>query len=540
MPIPPRSADIPTQPGCYVMRNSAGEILYIGKAKQLRRRVSSYWPRQWRGWQHRPHDEKTTRLLSQVTALEFFVTRNEVEALILEARLIKQHQPPYNLILKDNQPYGYIQLTDEPYPRLVLTRQLTARGTYFGPFTSGQGRRALLLTAARLFGLRTGKLQTHSSRELYRLLNTIREERFGQLTPEQYTDNVRLATLFLRGKKDALLKVFHQRMQQAAAEQNYELAKLYRDQLQALTRINQAQLIALPKQYDQDVINYATSSGLIIWQILHIVRGLVTSKQEYRLADDGSTRSEQLAGFMRQYYLTRQPPPEIIVPEQPEEATLLVTMWQELHGRRIRLVVPRRGQKHQLLELVRRNITAQLPHDPLSQLQSVLNLPESPEEIDCFDISNISGQYAVGSCVRFSGGRPNTALYRRFRIKTVRGSNDFAMLAEVIGRRYRPEHTAAGWSLPQLIVIDGGKGQLTAGQRALRQLRLTIPAIGLAKKREEIFLAGRSTSLQLPRTESALKLLQQLRDEAHRFAVRYHTTVRRQAYRSSAARLEKI
>jgi len=526
MQTPPRTADIPTTPGCYVMSNTAGDILYIGKAKQLRRRVSSYW-------QARTHDEKTARLLTQVSDITFFVTRNEVEALILEARLIKQHQPPYNLILKENQPYAYIKLTDEEYPRLVLTRQITKDGTYFGPFISGQGRKALLLTTSRLFGIRTGKLQTHSSRELYRLLNTIREERFKQLTPKQYADNVKLAALFLRGKKDALLKLFHTRMAQAAAGQQYELAKLYRDQLQALTRINQEQLIALPKQYDQDVINYAITGELIVWQVLHIVRGLVTSKQEYRIKHDHAPLAELLAGFVQQYYLTRLTPPEIIVPCQPQEVDLLTKMWQALHGRQVHFVVPKRGQKQQLLDLVRQNITAQLPHEPLSQLQSVLNLPQLPEEIDCFDISNLSGQYAVGSCVRFSGGQPNKDLYRRFKIKTVQGSNDFAMLTEVIGRRYRPEHAVAGWTLPNLIVIDGGKGQLSAGRRALRQLALDIPTIGLAKKHEEIFIPGQPTSLKLPRTSPALQLLQKVRDEAHRFAVSYHTMVRRQSYRST-------
>lgn len=509
------------------MSNAAGDILYIGKAKQLRRRVGSYW-------QQRAHDEKTTRLLTQVADINFFVTRNEVEALILEARLIKQHQPPYNLTLKENQPYAYIKLTDEEYPQLILTRRITTDGTYFGPFISGRGRKALLLTTSRLFGIRTGKLQTHSSRELYRLLNTIREERFKQLTPKQYADNVKLAALFLRGKKDALLKVFKTKMAQAAATQQYELAKLYRDQLQALTRINQEQLIALPKQYDQDVINYAVTGEMIIWQVLHIVRGLVTSKQEYRVQYSQTTIPELLASFVQQYYLTRLTPLEIIVPCQPREASLLIKMWQELHDRRVRFVVPQRGQKQQLLELVRRNITAQLPHEPLSQLQSVLNLSQSPEEIDCFDISNISGQHAVGSCVRFSNGQPNKVLYRRFRIKTVQGSNDFAMLTEVIGRRYRPEHAATGWTLPNLIVIDGGKGQLSAGQRALRQLDLTIPTIGLAKKREEIFMPGQSTSIQLPRTAPALRLLQRVRDEAHRFAINYHTSVRRQSYHSKS------
>lgn len=525
MQTPPKPTDITTQPGCYVMRNAAGEILYIGKAKQLRRRVRSYW-------HYKAHDDKTARLVGQVTDIEFFITRNEVEALILEARLIKQHQPPYNLILKENQPYAYIKLTDEEYPRLLLTRQITRDGTYFGPFISGQGRKALLLTTSRLFGIRTGKMQTHSSRELYRLLNAIREDRFTQLTPRQYADNVKLATLFLRGKKDRLLTVFQTRMKLAASAQQYELAKLYRDQLVALQRINQKQLIALPKQYDQDVINYAISGTTVIWQILHIVRGLVTGKQEYRLPHDGAVAvDELLSAFLRQYYLTQQPPPEVVVPCRPAEGTLLVQMWQELHGRSVRMVVPQRGNKTQLLELVRKNITSQLPHDPISQLQSALNLSVMPEEIDCFDISNISGQYAVGSCVRFSHGQPNKNLYRRFKIKTVIGSNDFAMLTEVIGRRYHPRHRLAGWSLPQLIVIDGGKGQLSAGQRALRQLQLAIPAIGLAKKREEIFIPGLSTSIQLPRTSPALKLLQQLRDEAHRFAVRYHTTVRRQAYR---------
>lgn len=517
----------PTDPGCYIMRDARQRVIYVGKAKNIRRRVSSYF-------QKNHADPKTVELVKHVASLEYITTRNEVEALILESRLIKQYQPQYNIDLKENQPYAYIKLTDEEYPRLVSTRMVTPDGSYFGPFTSARGRRALMRTTARLFNIRLGKLTSRSSRELNRLLSISREQKLLKLSRREYASNVRLAELFLRGQKDSLLDIFEERMRQAAASENFELAKLYRDQVRAIRLVNERQLVDLPKRYDQDVMNLAPAGESSIIQVFHITRGVVTTRDRYQIQSQHTTPADVLNEFLSQYYLTRPLPPEIIVPFMPADQRTLTASWQTLTGTTVRLLVPQRGDKRALLELVRNNILASIRHDPLLELQAALALSTVPREIDAFDISNISGTNAVGSCVRFTDGTPNKDLYRRFKIKTVRGSNDFAMMKEVVGRRYRREGSDGGeraWGLPDLILIDGGKGQLSVALRALKTLGLTVPIISLAKKREEVYLPGRSEPFRWSSTSPARKLLQQLRDEAHRFAVSYHTKLRQKAVR---------
>ncbi len=514
---------IPTSAGCYIMKNSAGQILYIGKAKNLRKRVKSYW-------QKKHDDYKTQQLVSHVADIEFIVTRNEVEALILEARLIKQHKPPYNIDLKENQPYAYIKITDEEYPRLLLTRQITTDGTYFGPYVSGQGRKALLLTTARLFGLRTNKITSRGSRELYRLLSDIRTKQLQDVDQGEYLENVRLAKLFLNGRQDKLADIFKQRMEQAASRQEFELAKLYRDQLSALETVQQSQVIALPKRYDQDVINYAIINDELTIQVFHVMRGIVTARNTYYFKQWSEGETQALSDFVQQYYLTHTVPQEIIVPVTLPDQQLLEDYLQQERGKKVSITVPQRGDKKDLLTLVRKNIVSQADGSPVNQLQALLHLDRPPVEIDGFDISNIHGTNAVGSCVRFSHGQPNKNYYRRFKIKTVEGIDDFAMMQEVVRRRYRASRAdsdADRWGYPDLILIDGGKGQLNSARKALAAEGIDVPIISLAKRQEEVFLPGRQKSIMLPRRSPALKLLQQVRDESHRFAVSYHTKLRR-------------
>lgn len=504
--------NIPKTSGCYLMKDSSGAIIYIGKAKDLAKRVKSYFTKN-------DLDHKTQELVKQTAGIEFFLTNNEVEALILEARLIQQYRPKYNIKLKDNQPYMYLKLTKETYPRLQSVRQITDDAKYFGPFPSGQARKALLLTTARLFGLRTGKLLSKSAQELYALLSDIKAARLKDISPEDYANNVRLAEMFLKGRRVELVEELERRMQLASQKQNYELALFYKQQLMSIKRLAEQQLVSLPKSYDQDVINYVVSQDRVWLQIFKIKRGLISTKDSQVFAFQDNFLTE----FVQQYYLTRPIPAEIILPQALDEAALVQKYLSQLAGRAVRLTVPARGSKRKLLDLVSQNLAEQATDASAWQLQQALKLPQTPLLIDGFDISNLSGQQAVGSCVRFAHGRPDKKLYRRFKIKTVQGANDFAMIKEVVARRYA--HTE--WSRPDVILIDGGKGQLSFAKQALHELGLAIPVFGLAKKQEEIFLPHKQKPVILDRQSPALKLVQQVRDEAHRWAVGYHRQLRR-------------
>ncbi|MEK7139131.1 MAG: UvrB/UvrC motif-containing protein, partial [Patescibacteria group bacterium] len=360
----------------------------------------------------------------------------------------------------------------------------------------------------------------------------VRVKKWQELTPTEYSANVRLAELFLRGKKDDLLKVFDRRMRQAASHQQFELAKLYRDQLRAIERIKDRQIIDRPKNYDQDVINFAAVGSEYVWQIFHVQRGVITGRQRYHLPQLESPAAT-LSAVISQYYLTRPCPREIIVPITPIDRPALRAYLAELKGRPVIITIPRRGEKKQLLDLVAQNIYSTLEHDAALELQARLGLPAVPTTIDGFDISNISGTEAVGSCVRFHHGQPDKSFYRKFKIKTVTGINDFAMMQEVVSRRYQPAKTTdqKKWGLPDLILIDGGQGQLGLAVRVLKSLQIDRPVLALAKRHEEIFLPGRSQPIALPQNSPARQLLQRVRNEAHRFAIRYHTTLRQRSRR---------
>ncbi|MFA5358438.1 MAG: excinuclease ABC subunit UvrC [Patescibacteria group bacterium] len=515
MPINLSKIKIPQSPGCYIMKDRSGDILYIGKAKNLSKRVKSYWQKTHADW-------KTDELLGSVVDIEFIVTRNEVEALLLEARLIRQHKPRFNLMLKENQPYTYIKITDEEFPRLVSVRTIGSDGKYFGPFVSGKGKKYLMLTTARLFGLRTDRFISRSGRELYKLLSEIKERDLEKISATEYQYNVRLAEMFLRGSKEQLLVELERKMKKASAEQNFELARLYRDHIRSIKNFSEKQLILLPKNYDQDVINCVVVSDKALVQVFNINKGIVTSRNHFELQVAGQGLAEILSGFVEQYYLTRPVPRELILPVEPTDKSLLVRYMESFKGSKVEILVPKTGDKKKLLDLVRQNILVRLNAGPLAELQARLQLPRLPEEIDGFDISNTSGKEAVGSCVHFSGGKPNKNLYRKFKIKTVSGPNDYAMMEEVMSRRYAHK----GWVMPDLILVDGGKGQLGIALKVLAKLGLDLPVISLAKKREEIFIPGYREPIVLERRSDGLKLLQNIRDEAHRFAIGYHKLLR--------------
>jgi excinuclease ABC subunit C len=381
------------------------------------------------------------------------------------------------------------------------------------------------LTVARLFGLRTGKFTSHSSRELYQLLSEIKDRQWEKMLASDYQRQVKLAEMFLRGRKAELVGELEKRMKQAAAEANFELAKLYRDQIRSIKTIADDQVMSLPKSYDQDVVNYVVAGDEIHFQVFNVNRGVVTSRNEFAACSSqlAACSSQILEDFIKQYYLTRSVPEEVIISTEFPELSLVQKYLERLKGSKVRLLVPRQGDKRKLLDLVRENILTKIVSSPEKELQARLSLPILPETIDAFDISNISGQQAVGSCVRFSHGQPDKNLYRKFKIRTIKGPNDYAMMLEVISRRY--QH--AGWSYPDLILVDGGRGQLNIALKVLAELKLNIPAISLAKREEELYTPQQPKPVRLERSSAALKLLQRIRDEAHRFAIGYHKLLRK-------------
>lgn len=507
--------NLPRHPGCYIMKNKDGEVIYVGKAKDLKKRVSSYF-------QNKRHDPKTMELVRAIFDIDYIITGNEQEALLLEARLIRQFQPRYNMILKDSRRYMYIKITDEELPRLESVHRIDGRGKYFGPFVYGKARKYLLISLARLFGLRADKFVSKSGKELYGLLAEIHSVKSGQISKKDYLENVKMAELLLKGKKDLLLKRLRFKMATASARQNYELAKSYRDKIEAVISFSDRQVVSLPKNFDQDAINYSLVGDKAFVNVFGIKKGVISSKNEFELdAPLIADRDFILENFLRQYYLTRPVPKEIIIPRTLNGEEEIKNYLSDKASFKVRLVVPKQGDKKKILDLLKRNIVVKLKGIAEFELQAALNLSIRPDKIDCFDVSNLGGTLFVGSCVRLEKGGPNKNLYRRFKIKHADNQNDFAMIKEIVYRRYREKK-----NLPDLVVVDGGKGQLSFASRALKELNLSVPLISLAKREEEIFVLGKSLPIVLDKNSSALKLLRKARDEAHRFAISYNRLLR--------------
>lgn len=512
--------NLPTKPGCYLFKNSAKKIIYIGKAKNIRKRVASYF---------KPEliDYKTRELISEATGLDFIITSNELEALLLEARLIKEHQPKYNIRLKTGVQYAYIRITDELFPRLETARTISKKDKVFGPFVSGQTRKELIWLANILFKLRTSKVKPRQVGKTY-YIRISTHPWLRQVTAEEYAEDIKKAELLLRGNNRELIGQLQLEMRKFSDRKEYELALAKREQIKALQDLADKQKIYLSKSYDQDVINYIATDKFVVIQIFNIYKGVVSGRKEFKLPAAGYLDKPQvISDFIKQYYFVQEIPQEIIIPEKIQEQKLIEKYLSKRAGRIVKIFVPARGDKLKLLQLLKENILASLKtgDSSLFELQNVLNLPNLPRVIECFDVSNIGSKNMVGSMVNFSDGRLDKNNYRRFKIKTVRGQSDFDSMKEIIFRRYyrlKIENTP----MPDLIMVDGGRPQLSAARLALRKLNIRIPIIALAKKEEEIFTLGRSEPIKLSRRSVALKLIQRIRNEAHRFAINYHRLLR--------------
>lgn len=516
-PLREKIRALPLKPGVYIYKNGQGDIIYVGKAKELRKRVSSYFAKQ--------HFDKTALLVRDIEHLEFIVTDNEIEALILEARLIRQHRPKYNIDLKDGVRYAHLKLTNEPFPRLLTVRKVDKdKAQYFGPYTDGTARENSARLLRSIFKLRTcaPKLPNKVCLQFY--IGNCDAPCIKNISQEEYAKNVQAAASVLKGQTKKVLKQLEQEMVVYSARHKYEQARLRRDQIRSLQRFAQQKKIAMYRAYNEDALHFIRTEDKVYVQLFRVEKGQVSGKQEFTFDNqDGVVES-----FIRQYYATNEIPDVLIVPERLSEHTLMEAYLTKVKGKKVEIRVPKTGSKKKLLDMVYRNLLFAISQEDqaLVGLRDLLNLPGLPHVIECFDISTILGEYTVASMVQFRGGKPDRSNYRRFRIKTVAQQDDFASMAEVVRRRYT-RLLEEKRELPHLIVIDGGRGQLNAAWEALKGLHLHIPIIGLAKKEEEIYRLEALEPLRISRKEKSLQLLQHIRDEAHRFAITYHRLLRK-------------
>lgn len=508
-----KKKDFPTHPGCYLMKDSTGKILYVGKAKNVRKRVSSYW---------RTRDIKTQSLVDEIDTIDFIVTDTEVEALILEAELIQEHHPRYNIDLQSKGRYAFIKLTDEEYPRFIIARKIASDGKYFGPYPSAAARNAVLKSIHRIFRLCAHARGKKACMRYH--LEVCSGSCIGAVPTEEYRRSTRMAEKFLHGEVSGLIEDARRLMTQAVTAENFEKAKIYRDQITDLEKIEQ-QKVSDPKRFDQDVVYYCVRDDAMIIQIFHFHRGIISGRKEfsYDLSEFlALTAREAFQEFIQRYYAGISAPHEIVVQEKLPDHAIVEAYLTQIGGRQVSLTVPQKGLKKQLLEMVKKNIYARFEEGggQLHELQQALHLSVSPRVINCIDISTLGGTETVGSLVQFKNGQPYKAGYRKFIIKSVEGINDFASVNEVV-TRFAKRVLEKKEERPDLLVIDGGKGQLNSALKALAEAGLQLPVVGLAKRLEEIYVSWAPRPLHLLPKSPALQMLRALRDEAHRFAITF-------------------
>lgn len=554
--------NFPTSPGVYLMRDQHGIILYVGKGRNLKQRVSNYFG----STDGRP---QVRFLMARVTSIEFTVTDTEKEALLLENTLIKQHRPRYNLNLKDDKTYFSLRIDlRKPFPRFTIVRRLQHDGArYFGPYSSASAAREVVRQIQRIFPLRHYPWKSCQGRArpcLYHQMRQCSAPCHNMISKDDYLQLVNGALLFLEGKNRDLVNGFKQKMQDAAEQQQYEEAARWRDLLRAVEATLERQKM-VRQGGDADLIGLARVGEHLALTLMFVrggsISGSATLHGSGELDDAGA-----LSAFIQSHY-TEQCfiPDELLVPEMPDDGELLQELLSERKGRQVRLLQPKRGSKRELVALAVKNAQAALAdkHSQekkvnlmLEELQQKLELSTFPRRIECYDISTLQGRNSVGSGVAFLDGLPDKSNYRRYRIKAVSGQDDFAMLQEVFSRRFSQER-AEQWGVPDLVVVDGGPGQLSSAVAALHEIGMggRFAVISLAKSRvkgdgkdsrverteERVFLPGRRNPVRLRQDSAPLKLLAAIRDEAHRFAIDYHRLLRgREMLRSTLREIPGI
>ncbi len=531
---------LPSDPGVYLMLDAAGEVVYVGKASSLKKRVSSYFTPS-------KQDVKTAVLAKTIFDIDFIVTASEIEALILENNLIKKHKPRFNVRLKDDKRYPYIAVTvSESYPRVIFTRKIKSNeDRYFGPYTDAQAARSLVSLVNRTFKLKTCTrpipLKSNERPCLNYQMKRCMGQCLGMISRTEYLSIIMGAIKFLEGDIEPVLADLRDLMKRYASNMEYEKAARVRDVIDDILRLSENQSMDLPSVVDQDFVGVRIAQGEGLVLLFEFRRGIMLGKK-IRVFENAhyETPAELLRRFIIEHYGAIEPPPLIISSEKMNDVRLLEEYLASKSHAKVKITVSRTKDEHAVIQLVMRNldvIAAERAH-PLSnagleqslqkglaELQEQLKLPSLPHVIECFDISNIQGKHAVASMVQFKGGVPKKSNYRRYKIRGFAGANDPGMIHEVIARRL--QHCLnEEEELPDLIVVDGGASQLSKAREAAEALGVSIPIVSLAKRFEEIYTAPEVPPLRLPDDSIGLAVLKQIRDEAHRFAITYHRNVR--------------
>ncbi|MGC9091968.1 MAG: excinuclease ABC subunit UvrC [Bacteroidota bacterium] len=539
-----RLQSLPGEPGVYQFQDAQGKVIYVGKAKNLRSRVRQYFQRS------RPFDPRLAALVSRIANVEIIVTDSEVESLILEANLIKRLKPRYNVNLKDDKSYPYIVVTNEPYPRVAVTRRIVRDGSrYFGPFTEVKTLRSTLKTLRDVFRIRSCRYYIDEEVIQKKKIRVCLDYHIkkcdgpceGLISQQAYNDMIREVEKLLSGRTGSLVRELEARMKTLADEMRFEEAAEVRDKIEALKVYEAKQKVVTLEKEDRDVIGVASAEDDACGVVFKVREGkLIGSHHYYLTGAEDRTLEELASSFVSRYYLdTDDVPREVLLPVQLSAAESVEAWLTSKRGEEVKVMAPQSGDKVEIVKMAVTNAKLLLdelqlqrakqadfvPHS-VQALQRDLRLPVPPRRIECFDISNIQGSDTVASMVTFVDGSPKKSEYRKFKVRTVEGPDDFASMREVIRRRYQrmlEENTER----PDLIMVDGGKGQLSATVAVLKELQLeSIPVIGLAKRLEEVYVPYASDPLQIAKTSSGLRLLQRIRDEAHRFAIAYHRLLR--------------
>lgn len=541
---------LPPQPGVYLMKDSAGNVLYVGKGRSLRHRVQSYFQTS------ADHPIKTRALVSKTADLDFIITDTEKEALILESNLIKKYKPRYNVNLKDDKHYPYLKFTvNDPYPRLHIVRRVEGDGSlYFGPFPSARAVRETLHIIHKLFPICKCSERTFRQRRrpcFYYQLKSCLAPCCSDLKTNQYDRVVKEVILFLRGHDTELLSRLATEMEEEAKNLNFESAAIIRDQIKAVQQTLEKQKIITTRFVDKDVVAYFREDTAVEVFLLFIRQGRMVGTQSFSFRHVASDDEEMISSFIPQFYGNGKfIPDEIILPLKLENQETMEEWLSEQKGRKVAMITPLRGDQKNLLRMATENARLmwenryskeETVRRTEEQMRKCLHLERTPKAIECFDVSNLSGKEAVGSMVRFEDGEPIKQKYRHYKIATVDHADDYGMMDEIVKRRLLK--ASQEQDLPDLIIVDGGKGHLQVARQVMAELGIgNVDAIGLAKDRfhhlrrgpEKIFLPGRKNPVILSKHSSVLHLLQRIRDESHRFAITYHRKLRQKKLRESA------
>ncbi len=527
---------LPDSPGVYVMLDEEGTVIYVGKARILKNRVRQYFH----------STEKTPKVQAMVESIDDFyyiVAPTEADALALENNLIKKYKPKYNILLKDDKTYPYIKVhTRENFPRISITRRIKKDGKYFGPFM-GVNCKEIVDIAAKVYNIRTCALsvkEKHTKPCLDYHLHRCLAPCAGLCTREEYDGRVEKVLSFLSGNYEEAEEILREKMEKFAEEEQFELALEYRNKIGTLAALKKRRITSMPKDVDADIWAFATNGLYTAVALLVTRKGIMQGSRTFRADAGAGEESEAFTSFITQYYSAHETPHEVIVAGEVD-GTSLAAFLRERAGRNVEIVHPKLGVKKELADMAAANAEdylekaiSSIEHkDDMTvraceRLKELLSLRRYPKRMECYDISDISGVDKVGSMVVFTDGEADKYEYRRFRIKTVEGANDFASLQEVLTRRLNKLGTdeEERFSRPQLIVIDGGKGQLSAVKKIFDELNITdIDLVALAKQEEEVFTVGREESIRIDRRDYSLRMLQRIRDEAHRFAVSYFRSI---------------